>query len=146
MFHKVLGEARDDVDRVAPRSQKGLGTEIKQSKQRRSHTVMLKENPCSRPEEPSEKSVLKTSTETPLPQSSAEIPQQVIEYDFRKQLELSVPQYEPGEWKHEFKMSSFSTTMLNLLFTEGETKDKTRFFSDVHWTWSRRLECRQAAP
>ena len=43
-----------------------------------------------------------------------------------KQLELSVPQYQLGEWKYEFKMSSFTTAMLNLLFAEAEQKDKTR--------------------
>ena len=46
--------------------------------------------------------------------------------DFRKQLELSVPLYEPGELKYEFKMSSFTTTILNLLFTEAEQKGNTR--------------------
>ena len=80
------------------------------------------------PEEPSEKTVLQTSTETPLPQSPAEIPEQVIEDVDRKQLELSEPQYEPGEWKHEFQMSSFTTTILNLLFTKAEQKCKTRNF------------------
>ena len=28
MFHKLLGEARDDLDRLTPRSQEGLSTEI----------------------------------------------------------------------------------------------------------------------
>ena len=36
-----------------------------------------------------------------MPQSSAETLEQVIEDDPRKQPELSVPQYEPGEWKHD---------------------------------------------
>ena len=45
-----------------------------------------------------------------------------------KQLESSVPQYQLGEWKYEFKMSSFTTTMLNLLFAEAERKGKTRNF------------------
>ena len=124
MFHKLLEEARDDLDRVTPRSQEGLCTKIKQSKQRCSHTVILKENPCPRPEEPSEKSVHQVSTETPLPPSSTETLEQVIEDDPRKQLELSVPQYEPGEWKHEFKMSTFTTTTLNLLYAEAEKMDK----------------------
>ena len=116
------------MDRLTPRSQEGLCTKIKQSKQRHSHSVILKENPCSSHEEPSEKSVLQTSTETPLPQSSAEILEQVLEDDPRKQLELSVPQYEPGEKKHEFKMSSFSTTILNLLFRVAEKKCNIRNF------------------
>ena len=63
-----------------------------------------------------------------MPQSSAETLEQVIEDDPRKQPELSLPQYEPGEWKHEFRMSSFTTTFLNLLFTEAEKKGKTRNF------------------
>ena len=54
-----------------------------------------------------------------MPQSPAWIPEQVIEDAPRKQLELSVPQCEPGDWKHEFKKSSFTTTILNLLFTEA---------------------------
>ena len=45
-----------------------------------------------------------------------------------KQLELSVLQYQLGEWKFEFKMSSFGTTMLNLLFAEADRKGKTRKF------------------
>ena len=69
MFHKWLGEARDDLDRVTPRSQESLSTEIKQSPQRCSRTVRLKENPCPRPEVPSEKSVHQTSTDSPLPPS-----------------------------------------------------------------------------
>ena len=91
MFHKFLGEVRDDLDRVTPRSQEGLCAEIKQNKQRCSGTAILRENPCPRPEEPTEKSVHQTSTETPSPQSAAEIPEQVIGDDPRKQLELSVP-------------------------------------------------------
>ena len=45
---------------------------------------------------------------------------------FRKQLKLSVPQYRSGEWKYLFKMSSFTTTILNLLFAEVEQKGKAR--------------------
>ena len=37
-----------------------------------------------------------------------------------------MPLYELGEWKYEFKMSSFTTTILNMLFTEAEHKGKTR--------------------
>ena len=128
MFHKLLEEARDDLNRVTPRSQESLCTEIKQSKQRCSHTVVLKENPCPRYEEPSETSVHQTGTDTPLPQSSAGTLEPVIEDDHRKQLELSVPRYEPGEWKHEFKMLPFTTTILNLFFTEAEKKGTIRNF------------------
>ena len=63
-----------------------------------------------------------------MQQFSAESLEHVVEDDPRKQLELSVPRYEPGEWKYEFQMLSFSTTILNLLFTEAEQKGKTRNF------------------
>ena len=118
-------EVKDDLDRVTPQSQEGLGTEIKQNKQRCSRTVMLKVNLCRRSEESSEKSV---PTETPVPQSSAGIPEQAIEDDLRKQLELSVPHCSPGEWKYEFKMSMFTTTILNLLYAEAEKMDKFGIF------------------
>ena len=75
MFHKLMGDVKDDLDRVTPQSQEGLCTEIKQNKQRCSRTVILKVNPCPRPEESSEQSVHQVSTETPVPQSSAVIPE-----------------------------------------------------------------------
>ena len=81
IFHKLLEEVKDDLDRVTPQSQEGLCTEIKQNKQRCSRTVILKVNPCPRPEESSEKSVHQVSTETPVPQSSAGIPEQAFEDD-----------------------------------------------------------------
>ena len=110
MFHKLLGEARDDLDPATPRSQESLCTEIKKSKQRCSHTVILKENLCPRPEEPSEKSV-------PLPESAAETLEQVIEDDPRKQLDLSVLQC--GEWKHEFKNVEVHYDNIELAFHRG---------------------------
>ena len=128
MLHKLLGEVRDDLDRVSSQSQGCPYAEIKQSKQRCSRTAISKENPCPRCEQQSGKSVHQMSTETPLPQSSAGISEQVVEGDPRKQLELSVPRYDPGEWKYEFKMSSFATTILNLLFKEAEQKGNTRKF------------------
>ena len=76
--------------------------------------------------ESTEKSVHQVSTETPLPQSSARIPEQATEHDPRKQPELSVPQFYPGEWKYEFKMSTFTTTTLNFLCAEKEKMDKIR--------------------
>ena len=54
--------------------------------------------------------------------------EQVVDGDFRKQLDLSVPLVEPGEWKYGVKMTSFSTTILNLLFAEAEQKGKMRNF------------------
>ena len=128
MFHKLLGEVRDDLNRVTSQSQGGPYAEIQQNKQQCSRTAILEENPCPPSEQQNRKSVHQTSTETPLPQSSAGRPEQVIEDDPRKQLELSVPWYDPGEWKYEFKMSTFTTTILNLLFKEAEQKGKIRNF------------------
>ena len=108
LFHKLLGEASDDLERVTPRSL----------------------------EMPSENCVWRTSTDTPMPQSSAESSEHVVEDDPRKQLEFSVPRYEPGEWEYEFQMSSS-------LHRNGAKRQDSKF-SDVHLTWIRRLECRQA--
>ena len=63
--------------------------------------------------------------------------------DFRKQCVLSVPLCELGERKYEFRMLSFTTTVLNFALAEEERMGKTRNFSDVHWTWIGRFECRQ---
>ena len=109
MFHNLLGEASGDLERVTPRSRESLCTETMQNKRRcsRSETPTFKPcsrsetssaKPCSRAETlsgklrfrsemPSEKSVSRTSTDTPMPQSSAESMEQVVEGDFRKQLE-----------------------------------------------------------
>ena len=66
MFHKLLGEVSDDLDRVTPQSQEGLCTEMKQNKRRCSRTVTLKVNPCPRPEESSEQSLHQISTENAI--------------------------------------------------------------------------------
>ena len=119
MFHKLLEEASDNLQRVTPRSRENFCS--------RPETLVHKLR--SRFEMPSENCVWRrTSTDTPMPQSSAESSEHVFEDDPRKQLELSVPRYEPGQWKYEFQMSSFTTTMLNLLFTEAEQNGKTRNF------------------
>ena len=88
-------------------------------------------------------SVANSTDGTPMQQSSAESLEQVVEGDPRKQLELSVIQYKLGEWKDEFKMSSFTAAILNLLFTQSGARGQDSKFSDIHWTWIRRLECRQ---
>ena len=78
---------------------------------------------------PSEKSVWQMSTDgTPMQQSPVESLEQVVEGDPRKQLEFFVPQHKPGEWKYGIKMSSFTPTIWNFLFTEAEQKGKTRNF------------------
>ena len=118
MFHKLLGEASDDLERVTPRSRENLC----------SRPEPLTNKLRSRFEMPSDNSAWRTSTDTPMPQSSAESSEHVVEDDLRKQLELSVPRTELGEWKYEFQMSSFATTILNLLFIEAEQKGKTRNF------------------
>ena len=56
------------------------------------------------------------------PRASCESLVQVADDDFCKQLELSVPLHRLGEWKYEIKMSSFTTTILNLLFEEQKGK------------------------
>ena len=66
-------------------------------------------------------------------QPSCEPLEQVVDVEFRKQLVLSVPQYEPGEWKYEFKMSSFTTTILNLLFAEAEQQKLSLDFKFDPW-------------
>ena len=81
MFHKLLGEASDDLERVTPRSRENLC----------SRPETLTDKLRSRFEMPTEKSVWQTSTDTPMPQSSAESLEQVDEGDPHKQLELSVP-------------------------------------------------------
>ena len=89
----------------------------------------------SRPGTPSERSVWQTPTDdapmlVPIPSSvklepvsttrpSREPLEQVVDGDFRKHLALSMPLYESGKWKYEFQMSSFTTTILKLLFAEA---------------------------
>ena len=145
MFHKLLGEASDDLERVTPQSRKSLHIETIRNAHRCSRSETASEKPCSRSETLVERSCSRLETlvekfcfrsETPSfavkleyaskTQPSRESLEQVADNDFRKQLELSVPLHKPGEWKYEFKMSSFTSTMLNLLFAEAERKGKTR--------------------
>ena len=139
MLRKLLGEASDGLERVTPRSRGSLCTETTQKKRRCSRPEAPSEKPCSRAgtltgkprsrfEMPNEESVWQSSADgTSMPQSSSESLEQIVEGDPRKQLELSVPQNGLGEWKYEFKVSSFTTTILNLLLlTEAEQKVKTR--------------------
>ena len=123
-FLKLLEEASDDLERVTPRSRENLSSCPETS------TRKLR----SRFEVPIKNSVWRTSTDTPMPQSLAESLEQVVEGDPRKQLELSVSRY---ELVVHYDIS-------NLLFTEAEHKGKTRNYRVIHWSWMRRLECRQA--
>ena len=153
MFLKLLGEASDDLGRVTPQSRESLHIETTRNKRRCSRPETLVEKSCSRPETPSGKSVWQTPTDgapvlVPIPQSppdgsgicavklepvskaqpSRESLAQVVDGDLRKQLEISVPLHEAGEWNYESKMSSFTTTILKLLFAEAQRKGKTRNF------------------
>ena len=79
-----------------------------------------------------------------MPRSSAEPLEQVVEGDPRKQLRLPVPQYEPGEWKYEFKnvVVHYDNTEFALRRSGATGQDST--FSDVHWTCIGWFERRQA--
>ena len=127
MFHKLLEEARDDLERVTPQPHESLCSETPSERScSRPETSKIKLR--SRFELPGEKSAWQTSSDdTPKTRWSGESLEQIVE-DRRKQLEMTVSRYKPGEWKYEFGMSSFTTTILNQLFTEAERKDKTRNF------------------
>ena len=77
-----------------------------------SRSGTLSERLCSRSETPSVAVKLDPASKT---RPSRESLEQVADDDFRKPPELSVPQYQLGKWRYEIKMSSFTTTMLNLL-------------------------------
>ena len=85
MFHKLLGEVRDDLDRVTSQSQ---GVPMPRSSRTNNDVRVPRywKRILVLTEEQSGKSVHQTSTETALPQSSAGIPEQVVEGDPRKQL------------------------------------------------------------
>ena len=137
MFHKLLREASDDLERVTPRLRESFCAETTQNKRRSSRSETPSEKLCSRSETligkprfrtemPDEKCVWQTSTDgTPMSQSSIESLEEVVE----------------GDPRIEFKMLPCTTTTPNPLFTEAEQQGKTRKFPDVHWTW---IKCRQA--
>ena len=63
MFHKLLGEVRDDLDRVTSQSQGGSPcAEIKQNKRRCARSETPTEKPCSRSETVSERSCSRHET------------------------------------------------------------------------------------
>ena len=141
VYHKWLRKANDDLacrhSRVKVPQQRSHGTnDVFATGHRRgnravrpeapstklcSSTETMVEKPCSRPETTSE--VFRSLSETIIP--SREQLEQVACGDLREQLELTVPQYRPGEWMCEFKMSQRTTKILNLLFTGAEQ----------HWIW-----------
>ena len=147
-------EASDDLERVTSQSRKGLHIETIQNAHRCSLSEPPSEKPCSRseilvgkscsrPETPSCIVKLESASKT---RPSRESLEQVADDDFRKQLELSLPLHKPGKWHYVFQMSSFTTTILNLLFAEAEHKGQDTQFSYLHWTRIGRFECRQTVP
>ena len=83
MFHKLLGEASDDLDRVTLQSREDLRAESTRNTRR-----------CSRAETASE--VFRSRSETISPSRGPL--EHVADGDVRRQLELSVPLYRSGEW------------------------------------------------
>ena len=124
MFHKLLGEARDDLERVTSQSREGLHIETARNAHRCARSETASEKSCSRSETPSCVMKLEPASKTRLSRESLK---QVVD-DSREQREFTVPLHKPGEGKYEFKMSSFTTTLLNLLFADADQKGKTRNF------------------
>ena len=67
-----------------------------------SRSEAVSEKSCSLPETSSCAVKLESVSKT---RPSRESLEQVVDDDFRKQHELSVPLHKLGEWKYEFKMS-----------------------------------------
>ena len=118
MFHKLLGEARDDRELVTPRSRENLCS--------RPETLVNKLR--SRFEMPSEKYVWQTSREHRFRNLQVSHWNRLTRAVFASSSSCQCLSTNPGEWNYEFQMSSFTTTILNLLFTEAEQKGKTRNF------------------
>ena len=143
MFHKFLGEASDDLDRVALQAREDLRAGTTWNTRR-----------CSRTKTASERRFLAESRNLVVaPRQQANcfvlVPRQSFALtagaSCRRFSEAtrSVHLFRSGE-KYEL-MSSF-TVILNLLFAEAEPKGKTRKFPFVHWSWIGRFECRQLVP
>ena len=92
----------------------------------------------SRSEMPSEKSVWQTLTDTPMPQSSAESLEQVDEGD---PVSASVQ-----TWRVEIRIPGVVVHDVDIGFAlhGSGAKEQDSTNSEVHWTWIKRLECRQA--
>ena len=110
-------------------------------------SVTLVGKSCSRPETASEQTPTDGTCAVKLDvvsktQSSREALEQVADDDFRKQLELSVPLHEPGEWTCELKDVVTHHDNTDFALRRSRAKGKDSKFSDVHWTWIGRLECR----
>ena len=127
MFHKLLGEASDDLERLTPRSRESLYTSPRRRRCSRSDAPRRLENLALAPRCRARNLCGKR--------------QQMVRRCHNLQLShwnrlpraihassLAVPQFKLGEWKYQFKVTSFTRTILNLLYTEAEDKGKTRHF------------------
>ena len=129
MFHKLLGEASDDLERVTPQSHESFHAETTRNKHQCSRPETLSEKPCSRSETPSGKSVVPIPQSPPNRSEACAVKlEQVVDGDFRKQLELRAS---VRTWRMEIRIQDdvvLYDNILNLLFTEAERKGKTRHF------------------
>ena len=169
-FTNLLGETNDALDRVTPRTRESLCAENHAEQTlmlARSKT--LTEKARSRPETSSEKSVWQTSTDgapmpVPIPPAQPDCSRVCPEKwnpCRRHNLRLShwnrlsrvifasssSCRYPVRTWRVKIRIPNvvvhYDDVELSLR-RSGEKKDKTRNFSDVHWTWIGRFECRLA--
>ena len=144
MFFNLLGDANDDLDRATVQPHENHRAHATVNVSRCSRTKTSSGSPdrksCFHPE--TENEVLRASSETISPSHGPL--EHVVDGDFRKQLVLSVPLYISGGWKSEFKTSSLTSTILNLIFAEAGQKGKTQKFPYVHRSQIGWFECRQA--
>ena len=127
MFLKLLEEANDDLDRATLQPHEDHRAHATVNISRCFRTKTPSGSPCSSTESATERSCSDPETENEVLRSSSETisPSHgpldyVVDGDFRKQLVLSVPRYSSGGWKYEFKTSSLTSTILNLIFAEAE--------------------------
>ena len=87
MFHKLLGEASDDLERVTPQSHESLHIETTRNKRRCSRPETLREKPCSRSVTPSGKSVVPIPKSPPTRSEACAVKlEQVVDGDFASNL------------------------------------------------------------
>ena len=141
MFHKLLGEASENLERVTPQSRDSIRTETARSKHR-----------CSPPEAPGEKSVQQTPTDGPIPPSPSdrsglhpEKLESVSETQSSRESLEQVIGASVQTWRVDIRIQNVVVHYDDIEFAlhrGGEDGHDSRI-SDVHWTWIRRLECRQ---
>ena len=118
MFHKLLGEASDDLESVTPQSGKSLHIETIRNAHR-----------CSSSETPSCAVKLDSASKT---QPSRESLEQVADDDVRKHLELSVPLHKLGEWKYGILDVIAHNDDTELALRRSRTKGQDSKSSYVH--------------